>query len=169
MADQPEMTAEQVRQQILDEFLARDVTITGDNGDTAFRIGKMPALAGWDVLEDIRVESGGTLDMDHAGGVRTAFATMLAGFSKPFVARLRTTMFQHVTFTNSVARDAQVLAGAEDMAFNHIEAEPGHVYELLLRCLAVNFTPSFLAASEKILSLMPPSTRSSSTATSRPS
>ena len=163
MSDQPVMSADQARQNILDEFLARDVTISGTNGSTAFRIGKMPALAGWDVLEEIRVESGGQLNVEHEGGVRTAFAAVLAGFSRPFVARLRTTLFEHVSFTNELATNPQVLAGAEDMAFNHIEAEPGHVYELLLRCLAVNFTPSFLAVSARISSLLPPNTKRSGT------
>ena len=141
----------QVIDAIRDEFLQRDVTITGENGETRFAIGKMKASKGWDVLEEIR-EAANQPIADNAaiGGARDAMEAIVMALPRPFTRRLRDTMFAHVTFTNRVAVSGLPLAGAEETAFDAIDAEPVAIYEIFLRSLAVNFTPSFVELLEKI-------------------
>ena len=49
-------------------------------------------------------------------------------------------MFNNVRFKGNGADNFVRLRDAEDMAFKDLE--PVHIYEVLLRCLAVNFTGS---------------------------
>lgn len=145
---------EQVIADVRSEFLRPDITIKGEKGETKFHIEKMPAMEGWDVLEDIREAATSPLNMQHAGGIESAVQALVTSLPKRFTRELRDVMFGHVTFTNRIMQTPTVLAGDEDSAFNAIGAEPIAVYELFLRTLAVNFTPSFLAMFEKISSIL---------------
>lgn len=133
-------------------------------GATSFRIHKIPALEAWEVLEQIREQFGKTLDADvmalkgvgsamadkasengHASD-RTAdqisaMARLVLGLPPSFVKSLRNRLFAHAQFRNQVAVDWQPLQGGEDTAFMNLE--PVEVYNVLVRCLAVNFFPSF--------------------------
>ena len=143
-----------VQKKMADEFTRTEITVTGDSGETVFTLSKMPATKGWDTLEEIREATGGVMNVEHSGGANAAIAALVASMPKPFVRRLRSTMFEHVTFTNRVMQTPTVLAGNEETAFDMIGAKPVEIYELFLRILAVNFTDSFVAVKERISTLL---------------
>ena len=131
---------------------------------TFFTVNPLPAMAGFSLLEDVRRNLGDSLDVSGmretlsidtdtakdtyttaaAGDASTqvkasgaaAMARTLMRLDPVFVERVRSTLFEHVTFKNETAVTPQMLHGAEDMAFQ----SPFAVYEVLVRCLAVNFT-----------------------------
>ena len=137
----------QALQGVREEFLRREVTVTGTNGETAFTIGKMPATKGWDTLESIREAVREPLESMHD------IKAIVTALPKLFARALRDTMFEHVTFRNRIAGTPLVLAGNEETAFDAIDAEPVAIYEMFLRSLCVNFTPSFEEIFERISSL----------------
>ena len=117
-------------------------------GETRFRIAKLAAIPAWRLLERIRAEVGRTLqglDMPEAGEGKSA--AMVAALSavlalpEPFVESLRVTLFKHVQYSNRHVGQLSPLDGSEDSAFDGLE--PVAVYEVLVRSLAVNFSPSF--------------------------
>ena len=142
-------------------------------GDTRFHLDKMGAMEAWRVLEVIRKEAsnvaglpitdlmtqlrGATMDDAIRIGAKVALAVI--GLPVPFVEGLRKTLFKHVRFTGNGAQTPQMLMGAEDMAFNGLE--PVAIYEVLVRSLAVNFTPSFAGLAGQICKVAPPSGRRS--------
>ena len=146
---------DQAVQDLRDEFLEREVTYAGAQGETRFTIAKMPATKGWDVLEEIReAATTGPMNALSDGSVQGAMTSLVMALPKQFTRQLRNTMFQHVTFTNRVAATPMVLAGNEETAFDLIEAEPIVLHYMLLRALAVNFTPSFTDLFGKISALL---------------
>lgn len=142
-----------VKGELGEEFLKTSLTVEGSNGETTFSLGKMPATTGWDVLEEIREASTAPLKFDEADP-RDMFQAVVLSLPKPFTRRLRDKMFAYVTFQNRMQQTPEVLAGHEEEAFDAIGAEPIEIYDLFIRSLAVNFTPSFLAMLDKILSMM---------------
>ena len=148
----------------------REVTI----GDTTFVIEPMPALAAHDLFEEIWDELGLKLEaglaQDMAAGVAVAAAgqdndivdvsflaipalaeiiNKVLQVRRPFKVRLRGKLFQHVRFHNDRAVTPQPLAGWETNAFQKLPAVA--VTELMVRCLAVNFTESW----EYVASILP--------------
>ena len=122
-------------------------------GRTRFFIAKLPAIAAFDLLELIRHEVGKSADLVVPEGsenkrVATLLPLMLS-LDPAFVKRVRTTLFEKVSYSNDRVPTPQKLAGAEDMAFDGSEAVA--VYEVLLRCLAVNFTASLRAVGSKFV------------------
>lgn len=108
-------------------------------GEVRFIFDRMGAMEGWRVLESIRTEMA-TTELPSGADAGESFIRMVMALSPAFIDRLRQTMFAHVRFsrsTNTLLR----LAGGEDMAFEGLE--PIAIYEVLLRSLAVNFTPSW--------------------------
>ena len=132
--------------------LAEELTKTEfEIGRTRFFIAKLPAIAAFDLLELIRHEVGKSADLVVPEGsenkrVATLLPLMLS-LDPAFVKRVRTTLFEKVSYSNDRVPTPQKLAGAEDMAFDGSEAVA--VYEVLLRCLAVNFTASLRAVGSK--------------------
>lgn len=169
MAGDEAAQREQALAKVREEFLKREITVTGANGETEFTIAKMPATKGWDVLEQIRENAGGALNMQHAGGIESAIQTLVAALPRTFARELRNTMFEYVTFRNRMAVSPMTLAGNEETAFDAIEAEPIAIYEIFLRSLAVGFTPSFVALLEKTSSFLSQISPSPDTGTSPPS
>lgn len=139
---------------VRDEFLKREFTVKGANGETEFTLAKMPATKGWDVLEEIRSASGSASNGPAGGGIEAEIKNLVAALPKEFARALRNTMFQYVTFRNRMAVSPMNLAGNEEVAFDAIEAEPLAIYEVFLRSLAVNFTPSFLELQDRISTFM---------------
>ena len=137
-------------------------------GDTRFMLDKMGAMEAWRVLEVIRKEISNVAglpitdlmtqlrgaDMDDAIRIGAKVAMAVMGLPVPFVEGLRKTLFKHVRFTGNGAKTPQVLAGAEDMAFNGLE--PVAIYEVLVRSLAVNFSPSFAGGLPDLISRVAP-------------
>ena len=129
----------------LPENLTEDLNVTEfEIGGARFVISKLPAMPAFALLEEIRREVGrrsSALAPDDAGGAGTAGLLQLVLDLEPqFVDRVRRKLFENVVFANETARTPQPLAGAEDIAFEGLE--PLAVYEVLLRCLAVNFSAS---------------------------
>ena len=127
---------------ILDGISERNVTIKG----ATFHIAPLLPMEGFEVLEEIReaVVSpvGLSRVMENPTGpeITQALLTVLAGLPKAVVKSVQRQMFTSVTFTNENALSARVLSGSEAMAFNGLSAFD--VYEVTVRCLAVNFLGS---------------------------
>ena len=126
-----------------DDLTKTEFEISG----TRFFIAKLPAMAAFDLLELIRHELGrsqalkvpeGTSD----GDVHSLLKLVLS-LDPAFVRLVRRELFSKVSFANARIATPQPLAGAEDTAFDTLEAVT--IYEVLLRALAVNFTESLRA------------------------
>lgn len=122
-------------------------------GGTRFFVAKLPATAGFDLLEVIRHEIGksgalGKSIPDAASeGSMISVVQMALSLDPAFVAYVRKVLFEKVTFATRLAVDPQRLAGAEDMAFGGLE--PVAIYEVMARALAVNFTASWESVASK--------------------
>ena len=120
-------------------------------GDTHFKIIKLYAMASYKLFEKIRVAASEKLaGIDFSGGFGQQQAmTALMSLPPQFVEDLRVELFASILFRNrNDAKTFQKLGGAEDMAFQGLE--PVAVYEVLLRSLAVNFSPSFLKLAREL-------------------
>ena len=110
-------------------------------GDTTFKINKLMVMDSLDVLEEIREGMGQRLlELEHMS-LQEAIARAVIGAPRDLVARIRDRLFEEVTFKNQSAKTHVTLAGSEEMAFENLSAVD--VYEVLVRCLAVNFFDSF--------------------------
>lgn len=124
-------------------------------GGTRFFISKLPAMAGFDLLEVIRHEIGKSTSLrvpdrttENAVG---SLLQMVLSLDPSFVAYVRKILFEKVAFSNRLVVDPLPLSGSEDMAFAGLE--PVAIYEVLARCLAVNFTESWEYAVSKFQSV----------------
>lgn len=136
----------------LAEDLTREEVVIGS---TTFRISRMPPMRGYELLDDIRamlgsqvVDALGTISSQQSN-MDTIIASLL---SLPHVQSdgIRKRLFEWVTFTRTPnVPSAQKLLGAEDMAFEGLD--PGRVYEMMVRCFAVNFTDTLLRAQSSFL------------------
>ena len=120
-------------------------------GETRFFVAKLPAMAAFDLLESIRHELSKSADMSlsEVGAAKTigSLIKVVLSLNPAFVARVRRKLFEKVSFSNERMVSPQALAGAEDAAFSGLE--PMLVYEVLIRCLAINFTASWQYAVSK--------------------
>ena len=127
-------------------------------GDTVFNIGKLSALKQFEVFEEIRFHLAHETDalsfMSEATDLAMAGTDvndMASGFNimdvvmklKPdFVTYVANELFKTVTFRNANMSQAKLMTPEmEDMAFQNINFV--YRYELIARCLAVNFSDSF--------------------------
>ena len=137
-------------QPLLESLLANPEALTERErqiGPTRFVFQKIPALEGFRIIEAIRHQLAGVIDWPSVpaavgGGGENIAILFRALMSLPpeFTERLRTTLFRHVLYSTPDVSQ-QPLHGAGDTAFETLE--PIHVYEVMLRVLAVNFTDSF--------------------------
>ena len=119
--------------------------------DTTFTIHKLLPMEGYRVWEPLRVElfdraSRAAISLDTSSVA--AIVGIILSVSEPVLERVRVKMFEQVFFRNQTAQTEMTLTGNEAMAFQNLEVI--HVYEIIVKCLAVNFTPSLL----ELLSLM---------------
>ena len=120
-------------------------------GPTTFSFRKLPSMAAWRLMEEIRVAVAGRLSsMTAEDALEPGVEIIKAVIGQPpeVVDSIRKQIFQVVYFQNGAAVTPQVLVGAEDMAFDGLE--PVAVYEVLVRGLAVNFTASFAAVASRL-------------------
>ena len=111
--------------------------------DTRFKIQALTAIEGHDIFEDIR-ESIGPRSLGLLGGNQddlVILAGLLLSIPKAQLGAIRQKLFGHILFTNAVNHDPAPLYPDENMGFMGLL--PLHVYEVLLRSFAVNFTESF--------------------------
>lgn len=120
----------------------RDFELNG----THYIVRPLGAMAGWRLLEQIRHQVGGVVGQaeltaalnfteENAGEATALVGQVLLRLEPAFVDATMQTLFRNVTFRNDQAVNGQPLAGSEDMAFS----APDDPYQLLVRCLAVNF------------------------------
>ena len=123
-------------------------------GGTKYRVQKLNAWAAVKFIRNTRAELGETVDVamldtilnaettrqadERASEVAATLVNVLFKLSEEFERNLMARMFETVRFTNAAAVSPQKLAGAEDQAFT----DPFDAYEVLARCLAVNFSGS---------------------------
>ena len=124
--------------------------------DVKFSIVKMKSMKGWKVLEQIRHTLGREgIKIDPGLDDGNAFlATVIESIIKldpEFTEWLRTQLFLDISFEIKGTTSFQKLHGAEDIAFEHLE--PYHIYEIMMRGLAVNFTSSFQEIESKIFAI----------------
>ena len=122
-------------------------------GDPAvkFNIKKLPALDAFDLLERMRhAYFTGDINASHIPGSKdkavAAFSAVIQGvlsLAPDVVADIRDTVFASVTFSgNGVQASMPIpLLDNESLAFANLE--PTEIYELIVRCLVVNFKKSF--------------------------
>ena len=119
---------------------------------TRFFVAKLPAMAAFFLLEQIRHELGKSQALTIPEGAEeqtiTALLKMVLSLDPAFVRLVRLKLFEKVSFSNARVTTPQPLAGAEDTAFDGLE--PVAVYEVLLRCLAVNFLGSLRGLVSKL-------------------
>ena len=137
-------------------FQERDIDLNG----TKFTIGKLLAEENFELMEILRPALGDKLHdlldkglQEHKGedaakkqkqrtqDFAVAMITAILGLPAPVIRDVRERLFRHVSFTNRLAVDPMVLA--EDTGTAFVDLEFIHIYEMLVRCMAVNFTQSF--------------------------
>ena len=115
----------------------RHVTIE----DVTFDIRTMMAMEGYNFLETIRPAlSSLSIEsdlMDSDVSLAAMAANLLGALPAATVEQCRLKMFRHVFFTSSAVPTPTQLAGNEETAFKDLNAF--HVYEILVRAIAVNF------------------------------
>lgn len=115
-----------------------------------FRISKMGALAAFELGEKIRFALS-KVDIDPKNvsqGAQTAETLMMVfvqgvlSLDPETVKEIREALFETIDFSGDDVKKGWLNVGSNpDMAFNGLEA--AHIYELILRALAVNFFGSF--------------------------
>ena len=117
-------------------------------GGARFKVSKLPAMAAFNLLEQIRREVGrSTSEIKASEDPDATVGSMLQvvlSLEPAFVDQVRRKLFENVVFSNERAVTPQPLGGAEDLAFEGLE--PVAVYEVLARSLSVNFSASLRAA-----------------------
>ena len=124
-----------------------DFTIEG----VEFHIAPLNPFDGYQIFEEIRNEIGKVtgaqsqpLNVNIMGaGLPGDFIQILLNMPRAYVEALRVRMFEEVFYAYPGAREREKLVGNERSAFSALQ--PIAVYEVLVRCLAVNFTSSCIS------------------------
>lgn len=158
-------------QRLAGKFLDRQFTVTGDDGGkTHFTITKLMPFEGFRVLDKIREavgEQAAKLPADAS--VQNIIVAIAMSIPSEKLEAIMRPLFTSVTFTSATVKTPAPVADhntIDEMAFNGLE--PITIYNLLLRCLAVNFFSSFTAI-KSLLATANPSSNSPNTETSTPS
>ena len=153
-----------------EKYCESQFSVDGDNGKTHFRITKLMPFDGFRVLDSIRAAIGERLATVNAdASVMTIIISVAASIPPNKMEEVMRPLFASVTYTNAHAKTpAPVCDGnaIDQTAFAGLE--PITVYNLLLRCLAVNFFSSF-AGIKSLLDDIIPDSNPQPTPTSTPS
>lgn len=120
--------------------LSKELEFT--KGETAFKINKLLAMDAFDVVEIIRTalaESktiAGEFDNDGVALIKA-----ILGINSDRLKEVKRKLFDHVTFTNTMYETPETLSKNEAAAFVGLDAVA--IYEILGRCLIVNFMSTF--------------------------
>ena len=117
--------------------------------DVIFQVKKLSPWKGWQLMEKIRYDLGMSADNVDASEESTLlFYKAILMMPPEKIEQYMEILFKGLEFRGEgVERGWMALDGSEDMAFQSLE--PIHFYELLVRCLAVNFSKSFHAIARK--------------------
>ncbi len=123
----------------------REFTMEG----VTFQIKKLSPFDGFHLFEEIRHALFSNADSAQADTESALlFYKAILTLEPAVIEGFRAKLFKNVAFRgNGVDTGWMDLEHAEEMAFQ--DMEPLHVYELFVRCLAVNFTGSFHALASK--------------------
>lgn len=123
-------------------------------GETTFSVYKLLPHDAFTLLDMIRVSTMrnavGVLPNIAIGGQNArevfeqgfmAFLLMLLSMPSDDLLRVRDVLWRNVEFTNHMAQSPMSLESNHEMAFDRLEGI--HYYEVLVRCLVVNFTESW--------------------------
>ena len=102
-------------------------------GEVEFDIGKLSAMEGWRMMEDIRHQIGKSdLGDSVEADMLKQISKTITGMDPAFVDDIRARLFKKVTFkTKDVTAGWLNLSDSEDMAFERLE--PSAIYALLVR------------------------------------
>lgn len=139
---------------LLEGFVAKAENLIAPEftmNDVKFRVTKLAPLKGFDLFEEIRYQLARNADTDHGGKnsekeSAILFFKAVLTLNPVIIMDIRSILFVNVEFMggeSGVDKKYTKLVGLEEMAFSTLEAI--HIYELLIRCLAVNFSASFRA------------------------
>ena len=122
-------------------------------GTTEFQIRKLLPMDAFDTLELIRAAIGSTMDAASLLAMAqrdplAAVVQLVMRLTPASVATIRRRLFRELSFRNRQYRDWTPVDGNEGNAF--MDLQPFHVYEMLVRTLAVNFIESWRAANSHI-------------------
>jgi len=131
---QPDARSEQPSPEDILRDLGSRTTITF--GETRFTISKLPARKAYRVWrKTIRA-----IGLDIETGVGPEVLRAVVAMDDEHLEAIQAELFAGVMFTNQNARTPQRVAGAEDTAFEDLEAVD--IDELTMRAFAVNFSKS---------------------------
>ena len=111
---------------------------------TKFHVSRLAPMDGYRLLDSLRASIGASYGGLTSIATATNASDMVIGsfLSLPpaVIEDAANRMWAHVTFTNASALDPLPLRGNEQMAFEQMQ--PTDIYEVILRCFAVNFIES---------------------------
>ena len=130
-------------------------------GTTHFKVHKLAPKTGFKVLEMIRTAVGpGLSSLPVEGGTMSIITNVVFSIPEDAVERISNAMYERVEFSPAGSTGgAMPLLASLEMATEAFE--PFEFYELLARCLAVNFTGSWDAILSRIQAPAPNSTQPS--------
>lgn len=110
--------------------------------NVSFKINKLPVMTALNVIEELRYGLGEKFEgLGDDNDYTAQFFKMIMSLPPELVARIRETLFTEVVFSKPPEYKGFVpLVGLEDAAFESLS--PFSVYEVLVRCLVVNFIDS---------------------------
>lgn len=128
---------------LADQLDQREVVIDG----TTYRIEKLLPMEAYRVLEVMRRVAGPILaGLPKGSSVGVILGRIMGQVPPETVETVRVALFKNVRFSNDRTKQTfRPLHPDEAMAFS----DPVHVYEILVRAMAVNFTASFRAAASR--------------------
>ena len=114
-----------------------------------FQVKKLSPIAGFHMFEKIRYEISSNAESSEAEpDSPLLFYKAVLTLEPRVIEEIRVELFKSVSFRgNGVESGWMELDGSEEMALQGMEAL--HIYELLIRCLSVNFSGSFHALIQK--------------------
>ncbi len=118
-------------------------------GETHFEIRKLLVMDSFAVLEELREGLGEQLgEVDSDDPLQVTMVKTILSAPRELVISIRDQLFANVLFRNESYRTPMILAGMEEAAFDGLT--PIDVYEMLVRCLAVNFFDTFREIASKL-------------------
>ena len=121
---------DEILKEFNDEMLKEEYQLVGRDGETMFFFERFGAVKGDEVLDKIRVATGGDF-------------SSIATLPREFMLEIQRDMFSVTYFTNRMAKTKMLVHGAEETAFDAVGAAAIDIKHILMRAIAVNFSDSF--------------------------
>ena len=134
----------------MEGWTERQVTIDG----VTFDIGKLLPEECFQLYETMRpvlehlVEAASGVDDDDPNAGLLVAVKFFSRIPRDIVAQVQRTLFKVTTYSTPDQKAQMTLAGDESNAFKTLDAI--HYYEVLARCLAINFIGSWVALKSRV-------------------